>query len=323
MPTMNAAGQRIAANWEAVVGTKPEDQIFEDYWLLNRLSKGQGFVGKSGGDFIAVPFEYALNGSVSSYADDDPISTVRYDVFDRYEAQWKEYAGTYVISDLEADRNAGEGMVFNLAPAKLENLRNSIRATLNQDMYLAGTVNNSKTLTGLATLVSSTPTTGTVQGVDRASFTFARNQQTTGTLTTSAFDNLRAAMRSNYNLCSNGVSGDHPTFGVTTRTVFEGFEGLLLANERFESKADGDGGFKNEVLKFKGAMLSYDNDCNSGTLYWLHEKYLKLYYKTGAWMKALPAVRPGNQTIEIVIIRTMANLVALQPRRLGAVTAIT
>src|SRR6185436_1023481 len=234
-----------------------------------------------------------------------------------------EYAGTVILSDLEADRNAGEGMVFNLLPAKLENLKNSFRSTINTDMYLAGTVNSSKTLTGLATLVSAAPTSGTVQGVDRASFTFARNQQTTGTQTTSAFDNLRAAMRSNYNLCSNGIAGDHPTFGVTTRTVFEGFEGLLLANERFDSKADGDGGFKNEVLKFKGALLSYDNDCNSGILYWLHEKYLKLYYKTGAWMKAQAAIRPANQTVDVILIRSMANLVALQPRRLGCVTVIT
>ena len=67
-------------------------------------------------------------------------------------------------------------------------------------------------------------------------------------------------MRSVYNQCSNGVAGDHPTFGVTTRTVFEAFEGLLLATERFTSKGEADGGFKNEVLKFKGCKLAYD-DC--------------------------------------------------------------
>jgi hypothetical protein len=63
-----------------------------------------------------------------------------------------------------------------------------------------------------------------------------RNQQTSGAQTTTAFDNLRAAMRSIYNLCSNGITDQHPSFGVTTRTVFEGFEGLLLANERFTDK---------------------------------------------------------------------------------------
>ena len=323
MPVAPNAGQRVAANWEIVVKTKPEDQIHDDYWLFNQLSQGDGFVGKSGGDFIAVPIEYALNGTVGSYSDLDTISTTRYDVFDRYEAQWKEYAGTYAVSDLESDRNAGEGQVFDIRDAKLENLRNSIKSKFNEHFYAAGTANSGKDFTGLATLVSSTPSSGTVQGVDRASFSFARNQQASGAQTTSAFDNLRAVMRSQYNLASNGVSADHPSFGVTTRTVFEGYEGLLLANERFDSKDNGDGSFKNEVIKFKGMRLSYDNDCPSGLMYLLNPKFLKLYYKTGAWMKAQPSQRPVNQTADFVIIRTMANLVALNPRRLAVITAIT
>jgi hypothetical protein len=318
-----SGGQRVAANWELVVKTKPEDQIHDDYWLFNQLSSGDGFVGKSGGDFIVVPIEYALNTTVASYSDTDEITTTRIDVFDRYEAQWKEYAGTYLISDLESDRNAGEGQVFDLRAAKLENLKNSMKGQFNADFFGAGTANGSKVFTGLQLLVSTAPTSGTVQAVDRATWTFARNQQTTGTQTTSAFDNLRAAMRSNYNLCSNGISGDHPSFGVTTRTVFEGFEGLLLANERFTDKSNGDGSFKNEVLKFKGCKLSYDNDCLSGALYFLNPKFLKLYYKTGSWMKAQEPIRPSNQTVDTVVIRTMANLVTLNPRRLGVVSSIT
>jgi len=313
-------GQRIASNWEAVVKTKPEDQIHDDYWLLNRMSKGKGFKGLSGGDFISGPIEYALNSTVAAYADLDIIATNRVDVFDRYEYVWREYGGSFVMSDLERDRNSGEGQVFALAPAKAENLRLSIRSTLNSDMFTAQT---GKAMVGLPDLVSATPTTGTVGGINRGSFTFWRNQQASGAQTTSAFDNLRAVMRSIYNLCSNGVGDQHPTFAVTTRTVFEGFDGLLLANERFSSKESGEGDFKNEVLKFKGAKISYDNDCATGLLYFLNPNFLKLVYKTGQWMKALPNVRPANQTAEIVLIRTMCQMIATNPRRLGVVTAIT
>jgi len=322
MPTPND-GQRVAANWELVVKTKPEDQIHDDYWLFNQLSQGEGFMGKSGGDFIVQPIEYALNTTVASYSDLDPIDISRIDVFDRYEAEWKEYAGTYAMSDLESDRNAGEGQVFDLRNGKLENLKNSMKGVFNADLFGAGTANSSKVFTGLQALVAVSPSSGVVQGVDRASFSFARNQQASGAQTTSAFDNLRAVMRSVYNLSSNGISGDHPSFGVTTRTVFEGFEGLLLANERFTDKSSGDGGFKNEVLKFKGMKLSYDNDCLSGALYMLNPKFLKLVYKSGSWMKAQAAQRPTNQTADYVLIRTMANLVAINPRRLGVVSAIT
>lgn len=320
MPDPNR-GQRVASNWELVVKTKPEDQIHADYWLLNQLSQGSGFVGKSGGDFITCPVEYGENPTVGSYSDLDQLNTNRSDVFDRYEAQWKEHAGTFVISDLEDDRNSGEGQVFDLRNAKLENLKNSIRGDLNEMFFADGTGNSSKDLNGLQNIVATTPTSGTFQGIDRATYTWARNQSTAGTQTTSAFDNLRAAMRSIYNLSSNGISSDHPTFAVTTRTVFEGFEGLLLANERFTDKGTGEGAF--ETLKFKGAKISYDNDCLSGALYFLNPKFLKLYYKTGAWMKAQATQRPVNQTADFVVIRTMAQLFATNPRRLGIVHTIT
>ena len=42
-------GQTIAASWEAVVGTKPEDNIHDDYWLFNRFSEGAGFKAVNGG----------------------------------------------------------------------------------------------------------------------------------------------------------------------------------------------------------------------------------------------------------------------------------
>ena len=322
MPTPNV-GQRVASNWEAVVGKGPEDNIHDDYWVLNQLSKGEGFLGLSGGDFIAAPLEYALNTTVSSYSDTDTISTARIDVFDRAEFQWKEYAGTAIVSDLEADRNAGEGTVFPLLPAKLENLRNSMKSTINSDLFSDGTGNSSKQIGGFQHIIATAPSTGTVGGINRANFTFWRNQQTAGTLTTSAFDNLRAAMRSIYNLCSNGVADAHPSFAVTTRTVFEGFEGLLLANERFTDKSSGDGGFKNETLKFKGARISYDNDCTSGALYFANPRFVKLAYKKGSWFKMLDSIRPANQTLTVYPVRTMCNLITTNARRLGVVTAIT
>lgn len=316
-------GQRIASNWEAVVGTKPEDQIHDDYWLLNQLSKGEGFLGLSGGDFISGPIEYALNSSAGSFSDTDTISTTRVDVFDRYEYNWKEYAVSVVISDLEKDRNAGEGQVFALLPAKLENARQSLRSDLNTDMHSDGTGNSGKDLDGLGNLVATDPTTGTVGGINRANFSFWRSKQASGVQTAAAFDNLRAVMRSIYNQCSNGVGDQHPTFAVTTRTVFEGYEGLLIANERFTDKSSGEGAFKNEVLKFKGAKISYDNDATAGELRFLNPRFLKLVYKTGAWMKARASVNPANQFVDIILIRSMCNLIATAPRRLGAVTAIT
>jgi hypothetical protein len=317
-------GQRVTSNWEAVVGTKPEDNINNDYWVFYQLSKGDGFLGLTGGDYITQPLEYALNSTVSSYSDTDTINTTRVDVFDRAEAQWKEVAGAAILSDLEADRNDGDGKVFGLLPAKLENLKNSMRSAINTMILGDGTGNAGKDINGFQSLIPTDPTTSTsVQGINQSTFTFWRSKQTSGAKTTSAGDNLRASMRSIYNQCSNGMGDQHPSVAVTDRASFELFEGLLLANERFTSKEEADGGFQNENLKFKGAKLAYDVATLAGSLYFFNPKFLKLAYKKGSWFKMLDSVRPANQTLTVFPVRCMTNLVTTNRRRLGVVTGIT
>jgi hypothetical protein len=322
MPAPND-GVTIAASWNALVNDKPEDNIFEDYWLLNRLKDGDGFMSVDGGDVITASLEYATNQTVAWYSDLETISTTRQDVFDRAEFSWKEIAGTVVQSELESAINQGSAKKFDLLDGKLKNLRSSLDSTINTALFSDGTGSTNKEIGGLRHIIATDPTTGTRGGINSANFSFWRSQQTSGAKTTSAFDNLRATMRSIYNLCSNGYAGQHPKFGATTRTVFEGFEGLLLANERFTDKSSGEGGFKNETLKFKGMMLSYDNDCPTGIMYFCNPKFLKLAYAKGHWYKAHPSVEPANQTAKVFKVHAIANLIATNLRMLGCVTAIT
>jgi len=316
-------GQTVTHAWEAIVKADPEDNIFEDYWLFNQLKAGKGFKTIDGGRLIEAHLEYATNTSVASMSEMETISTTRVDLFDSAQFNWKIYGGSVVQSEFEDAINQGSGGKFDLLAAKLANLKKSNEKELNEDLYGDGTANSSKVIGGLELIVDSTPATGTVGGINAATYSFWRNKQAAGTMTTAAYDNLRAAMRSVYNQCSNGVAGDHPTFGVTTRTVFEAFEGLLLANERFTSKGEADGGFKNEVLKFKGAKLAYDDDCTSASLYWLNPKYLKLAVQKGRWMKMFDAVDPANQLIRVFKTATICNLITTNRRMLGVVSAIT
>lgn len=322
MPSPND-GQTIAASWNALVNDSPEDNIFEDYWVLNQFKQGSGFKPVDGGDVITASLEYATNGTVQWYSDLETLSTSRQDVFDRAEFSWKECAGTVAHSELESAINQGSAKKFDLLKGKLKNLRSSLDSLVNAALFADGTGSSSKEIGGLQHIVATDPTTGTVGGINRANFSFWRSQQTSGAKTTSSFDNLRATMRSVYNLCSNGVSGNHPKFAVTTRTVFEGYEGLLLANERFTDKSSGEGSFKNEVLKFKGAKLAYDNDCPSGNLYLLNPEFIKLAYAKGHWYKAADPVEPANQTARVFKVHSIANMITTNSRMLGVVTAIT
>jgi hypothetical protein len=313
----------IAASWNALVNDKPEDNIFADFWLLNTLKQGSSFMSVAGGDIITASLEYAVNGTVQFYSDTETISTTRSDVFDRAEFSWKEIAGTVLQSELEDAINQGSAKKFDLLDAKLKNLKRSLDDSINASLFSDGSGSSGKEIGGLQLLISTTPTVGTVGAISAASFAFWRNQQASGAQSASAFDNLRATMRSIYNSASNGVEGTHPRYGVTTQTVFQGYEGLLLVNERFTDKASADGGFKNETLKFKGTALSFDSDCLAATLYFYHPDFLKLAYLKGHWYKMTGPIRPANQTVDIYQVSARCNLITTNRRMLGVVSTIS
>jgi hypothetical protein len=316
-------GQRLAVAWPAFVGTKPYDQVFPQYWTLDRLKSGKAFKGFDGGTSIQGPIETALNTTVTPTSAYGTVDTTHIDVFDQFDFAWKMYAGTAVLSTQDQAENSGSNKKIDLEEATLMNLRKSMMDKLSVGVYSDGTGTGSLQLGGLQHLIPSDPTTGTRGSINGATYSFWRSQTTSGTQTSSAYDNLRGAMRTIYTACSNGYSTEHPEWYCFTSTDFNGYESLLVANERFTDKSAGDGGFKNEVLKFKGALVSYDGDNPSATGYALNSNYLKLGYLNGYWMKGYPSVEPANQFIEVFKIETKANLFTTVPRHLGVITSIS
>jgi hypothetical protein len=296
---------------------------FPQYWLLDRLKAGKGMKGLDGGTSIQGPIEFAINTTVGPVSAYEVINTSHVDVFDQFDFAWKIYAGTAVLSTQDLAENQGSSKKIDLLEATLENLRKSMLDQLSIGAHSDGTGTSSKQIGGLQHIISSTPTTGTVGSINRATWSFWRNQSTSGTKSATAYDNLRGAMRTIYNDCSNGYSTEHPEFFEFTSTDFAGYESLLTTNERFTDKSVGDGGFKNEVLKFKGALVAYDGDCPSATGYAGNSKYLKMGYLNGYWMKGYDAVDPANQLVEVFKIETKANMFTTNPRHLGVITSIS
>lgn len=336
MPDPNL-GQIVATVWEQQVGNKPNDNIFTSraffYSLAGGgpkgLKSGVGFEGRQGvpgGRTFDFTLEYAVNPTFRSYGEFENLDTTRTDVFDAARFDWKTSAGTIVFSDLEELRAQSDSGKIDLIAGKLENGRNSHINDMNVQLLGNGTGNGGKNMNGLQNIISTTPTTGTVGGISRANFAFWRNKQTSGAQSVSAFDNLRAAMRSIYNQCSLGGIIAAPTAALTDRTSFEGYESLLIANERFttdDKKNDGQGAFANESLKFKGATLFYDESAPASNMYFYNPKYLKLIYLKGAWMKMKEKVEPSNQLSMVYRLFTIANLGTNNSRHLGVVSAIS
>lgn len=315
-------GQIVATSWHRVVTDKPEDQVFGDRWLFDQFTTANGGLKKlDGGDQIEVTLQYATNTTFRSYSDMETLDVQRIDVIDAAQYDWKEHGGTITYSVIQEFKNSGEGRKTDVIASLIENAIESHKNDLSQSMYADGTGNMGKNILGLKALVPDDPTTGTVGGINRATFTFWRSKQATST--GASFNLLRASMRTMYNNCSKGYSGQHPTVLVADQTTFEGYESLLTANERFTDKAKGDAGYENEALKFKGAKIGFDADCSSAHMYFLNPKFICLYVSKQYFMNLGKELEPVNQNVRSRKVLTIAQFVAKQPRRLGVLTAIS
>lgn len=316
-------GQIVAAAWEDYVKTDPADQVFQYFWLLENLRVGDSF-RKGAGDPITGTIEYATNTTVKAMSELETLDVNRIDVFDRYEYAWKFVGGDIVMSEYEKQITSGGSGKFDLEAGKIDNLKKSMQSQMNTDLFSDGNGSAGKQAGGLQLIVSTTPTTGTVGAISRSSFTFWRNQQTSGAKTSTAFDNLKGTMRSIYNLCSSGVGMQTPDFAVTDRTTFEGYESLSVSIERLVRSAATDkllSGYKGDHIMFKDIPLAFDLAAPSGNVYVLNRRNLFIRYML--WMKAFPPQTPVNQFIDVVKILTIYNLCSDNPRRLGVVSGVT
>lgn len=317
-------GQLVSQAWQKLTNDgKPEDNIFEEYSQLKRLESGKAFRSFTGGRSLIGTIEYQVNSTVESVSPTTTLNTEIVDVFDEWEANWKQYAGTFSMTSFEDAVNRGDSAKFNLEKGKLKNLRSSMRKTINEHIF--GATAAATDLSGLQSLVPDSPSSGTVQTINAGTYTFWRSKQTSGAQTTSAYDNLRASMRTIRTSCARGQGVAYPEYYVTGSGTFNGYESLLIANERISNKDNksANGGFKGDVWYFGDAELFWDGDCADSRMYALNRSNLQMAYQSGYWFKGYPAVNPANQLLNVFKAETQCQLFSNNRRHLGVITSIS
>ena len=317
------AGQNASAAWQAYVPADPTDNIFKRHFLLEQMRENGSFEEQHG-DVIRANLEYALNPNVKFISEFETITVSRPDTFDNAEYSWKLIGGDVPMSDLEAGITTGSAAKYDLRARKIVNLKNTHEELCNNSFFSDGTATSSKEFGGLQLIVSTTPTTGTVGLINRATFSFFRNQQNSGAKSSTAGDNLLSALTINYNNCSNGIGEQNPTYGITDQATFQIYEGLTPTIERLVRDSENNKlvrGFKGQNVMFKDIPVGYDPACLAGAFYVLNNRNLRFIYMQ--WAKAEPAVRPSDGFWDVMKILTIGNLITDNPRRLGVVSACT
>lgn len=306
-----------SANWDAILSTtlhhyvpKLEDNVFTarplTYWMTSkdRIKK----IG--GGAKIIVPIVHEQNSTVASYSGYDTIATTAQTGISAAEYSWKQLAGTIAINGLEEAQNNGEAQIIDLLEGKIMQTEETLSEKLNTMFFADGTGNSSKDWLGLEHFIATTPTSGTVGGINRATAgnEFWRNYVESTTKTLNLND-----MGTAFNSVSKG--NDKPDFIITTQALYEKYESLLQPAERFTDAKTADGGFQN--LLFKGAPVMFDTAATAGMMYFLNSKYIKLYAHQDVWFKTSPFVKPENQDARYAQIMCYGNLTVSNCARLG------
>lgn len=259
------------------------DNVTNNNALLMKLRQRGNAKPFSGGNVILQELMYndpnTINaGSYSGYdvidiTPNSPISSAQYDI--------KQYAAAVTISGLEQLQNAGKEQIIDLLEGRMQVAEAQLVNNISAGVYSDGTGNGGKNITGLQAAISTNPTSGTYGGINRATWSFWRNQAFSastdgGAPVTSA--NIQSYMN---RLAVRLVRGtDRPDMIVADNNYYRAFLESLQAIQRVTSEDSAAAGFTS--IKYMGAGLNCDVFLDGGiggsiptnTMYFLNTKYI-------------------------------------------------
>jgi hypothetical protein len=273
------------------------DNVFTARPLTFKLMEKGRIRMLNGGTKIVEPLIYGQNDTVGSYSGFDTIALTPQTGISAAEYEWKQYAASISMSGIEEAKNNGEQEIINLLEAKIMQAEESLREGFNQMFFADGTGNGGKDWNGLANLVEATGAVGGIDPADSGNSFWASYEENTSTALT------LAQMSTAYNSVS--VGNDHPDVLLTTQTLFEKYEALLLPVLRYTDSKTADAGFQN--LLFKSAPVMYDVHCPSGVFFFLNSKYITLVGHSGKWFQQTEFIRPEDLDARYALIMCYGN----------------
>ena len=152
------------------------DNILNHNAVLRFLNRAGNVDPADGGRSLVEELEYAENQTFKYYSGSEALDISPSEVFDSAEYEWKQAAVVVSVSGAEERKNAGKEQSLRLVDRRIKNAEKTMMNNLSEGVYSDGTGSSGKQIGGLRALVADDPTTGTVGGIDRASFEFWRNQ---------------------------------------------------------------------------------------------------------------------------------------------------
>jgi hypothetical protein len=248
---------------------KLADNVTNNNALLKRLKAKGNVKPWSGGNVILEEIMYSdsTTNNTNSYSGyellnispNSPISAASFNP--------KQYAAAVSMSGLETLQNSGKEQMIDLMLGRMKVSEAQIQNRIGGDIYLDGTGNGGKNITGLALAIPDDPTTGTYGGINRATATFSfwRSQKYSGVTDGGAAVSASNIISYMTTLALKMVRGtDKPDLYVADSTYFAFYVNAMQAIQRVQTDGGGEAGSGFASLKFYGGGMSADVVCDGG-----------------------------------------------------------
>ena len=234
----------------------------------------------------------------------------------------KQASIAVTISGLEELQNADDEAMMSLIEERVETAEDTFWNQMSAGIYSDGTGWGGKQINGLAALISKTPTTGLVGGIDRSVQTWWRNVSiNTNTFSSGTLTGVPTATTiqpyMNYTTINLKRNSDGVDLIVADNNYYQLYLNSLQALQRIDSLGDDDAGIGFTSLKYFGAgkkvNVILDGGKNgqipSNTMYFINSDYLFYRPHSGRNFKVIGGDRANvNQDAKVRIMAWAGNL---------------
>jgi hypothetical protein len=223
---------------------------------LIRMNKRGTIKPFDGGRTILQELNYNNNATFQWYGGYQTLNIAPSQTFTSAEFPIRQAAVVVSISGFEEIQNSGEEAIIDLLESRVANGEDTFMNGLSNGFYGDGTIANS--VGGLQLLISTTPTTGTIGGINRATWTFWQNQKwgaAANGLTTLGPSTVISQMDALYFLLVRGQ--DFPDLILFDNTLFRYFVQSMQSIQRVGTD-NAEFGPRWQVLKYFNSDVVLD-----------------------------------------------------------------
>lgn len=265
---------------------------------------------------IEVPVEYGTNDTATWLTKGGTVPLTENQLMTMTYEDWKYVAVTVMRYGIEDQQNRGAAQIENYVEKKINRAEEALNDEFERVFFSDGTGQDQPN--GVQNLVSTTPTTGTVHGINRATAGYEwwqnLHKHSSGVTSVALVPDMRNCLNT-MQLYTKIEQKD--IFMVTTQDIYEAYEDELLDYKVIQNSTLADASFEHMV--YKGRPIMWARLCPSGNMYFLNPRYLYVvidpdYFMDMTDWKAIPdqvndRVAQIICTTQMIITRPVSQLV--------------